>query len=135
LERFQPGDEVYIRLVFQNIVSIRNGFVFFVHEQDENEHIMIGFAARDDDKPAVRPGIKTIMDFAATIEKDQKPGVYALDKISFETFGGNSMGYQGDVGTPKFEVMPEREAAPIVEDVSIFTAAKWRLVKKMEEDR
>jgi hypothetical protein len=133
MDTFRPGDEVYVRLVFQNVVSLKNAFVFFVHEQDENEHIMIGFASRDDEKPAVRPGIQTIMDFSATIKPNQKPGVYALDRINFETFGGQTLDHRGDVGTPRFRVEPEPEFAPIMENVSIFTESMWRTVKKRED--
>jgi hypothetical protein len=59
--------------------------------------------------------------------------VYALERINFQTFSGDSRDYRGDVGTPKFEVMPEHVFAPMVEEVSIYTASKWRWMKREEE--
>lgn len=121
-----------MRIVFQSVVSLSDGFAIFVHEEDDNEHIMFGFVARGDDKPAVKPARRTIIDLSTMIQRDRKPGVYALQKISFQTFGGKDRGYRGDVGTPKFEVIPEMEFAPIVQDVSIYTEAEWRTIKRHE---
>ncbi len=73
-----------------------------------------------------------MLDFGQTVPGDQKPGVYALDRINFETFGGQTLDHRGDVGTPKFEVVEEPEFAPIVEDVSIFTESMWLAAKKAE---
>jgi hypothetical protein len=69
---------------------------------------------------------------SVTISKDQKPGVYALDKINFQTFSGNTLDYQGNVGTPKFEVIPELTFAPLVEDLSIFSLLGWENLKRRE---
>lgn len=135
MQQFQPGDEVYVRLVFQSVVSIKNAFIVFVHEQDEDHHIVIRTGERKEDVPLLKPAIQTALDFSKMIERDQKPGVYTLDKINFESFGGIPMDYRGDVGTPKFVVIPEREFAPIVENVSIFTESMWRIVKDAEQDR
>ncbi len=47
MERFQPGEEVYVRLVFQAVVPIKYGHLVFVHEEDENEHSIMGFAVKE----------------------------------------------------------------------------------------
>lgn len=75
-----------------------------------------------------------MLDFSKLLEKDTKPGVYALDRINFQTFSGDSRDYRGDTGTPKFEVIPEHEFAPIVEEVAIYTGSKWRRMKRAEEE-
>jgi hypothetical protein len=41
--------------------------------------------------------------------------------INFETFSGNTLNFQGNVGTSEFEVIPEHLVAPRVQGVSIFT--------------
>ncbi len=132
MEKFQPGEEVYVRLAFQAVVPIKDGHLVFVHEEDEDEHIIVGFGAKEG--RSLKPAIKTTLDFSTLLEEGTKPGVYALDKINFQTFGGDSRDYRGDIGTPKFEVIPEREWAPIVEEVSIYTESKWRWVKRDEEE-
>jgi hypothetical protein len=132
LEKFQPGEEVYVRLAFQAVVPIQDGHLVFVHEEDENEHIIMGFGLEEGS--SLKPAILTTLDFSKLLEKGTKPGVYALDKINFQTFGGDSRDYRGDIGTPKFEVIPEHEFAPMVEEVSIYTASKWRWMKRDEEE-
>ena len=47
LQKFQRGDEAYIRMTFQNVVPIQDAWVTFVHEEDVNEHIRFGIVARD----------------------------------------------------------------------------------------
>jgi hypothetical protein len=121
MEQFQPGEAVHIDLVFRNPVPIDDAYVVFVHEQDENEHILFGLQARYKDEPLPPSYETTIKGFKVLIAKDTKPGVYALDEINFNTFGGKTLGYQADfLETPKFEVIPERAVAPIVvADISI----------------
>ena len=130
--QFQPGDEAYIRIAFQNVVPIQDAWIIFVHEEDGNEHIMFAAVARDEAQP-IRPALQTTFDFAVPIEKGKKPGVYALDKINFITYGGNTLGYRGDVGTPRFEVIPEREVAPIVQEFSIYTNGQWEALRRREQ--
>lgn len=129
MNQFQPGEQVYVRLVFQNVVPIKNAYIVFMHQEDENEQIVFGFKAEEQ---PLEPNPKRLIDIAPFIEKDKKPGVYALDKINFETFSGKTLDYQGNVGTPKFKVIPEREVAPVVEDVSIFTRMHWEAIKARE---
>lgn len=131
MEKFQPGEEVYVRLAFQSVVPIKDGHLVFVHEEDENEHIIVGFGAKEG--RSLKPAVRATLDFSKLLEGDTKPGVYALDKINFQTFGEDSRDYRGDIGTPKFEVIPEHEWAPIVEEVSIYTESKWRWMKRDEE--
>ena len=132
MERFQPGEEVYVRLTFQSVVPIRDGHLVFVHEEDEDEHIIMSFGVKEG--RSLKPAIKTMLDFPKLLEKGTKPGVYALNKINFQTFGEDSRDYRGDVGTPKFEVIPEHEFAPTVEELSIYTSSKWRRMKRDEEE-
>jgi hypothetical protein len=63
--------------------------------------------------------------------------VYALDRINFETVNGNTIDYRGDGIMLKFEVVPERVAAPMVEDVSvidvsIFSEEQWEYMQTIE---
>lgn len=133
MEKFQPGEEVFVRLSFQAVVPIRDGHLVFVHEEDENEHILMGFGVGEGQ--SLKPAIRTTLDFSKLLEGDAKPGVYALDKINFQTFGGDTRDHRGDVGTPKFEVIPEHHWAPVVEGVSIYTASEWRLMERDEGSR
>lgn len=89
LEEFQPGETVYVRLVFHNLVPINNVYIAFVHEEDENEHLVFEFKTGDEDAP-IGPTIQKILGLAKIITQDTKPGVYALDNISFKTFSGNA---------------------------------------------
>ncbi len=131
VKQFQPGQEVYIRFTFQNAVPLDNVFIVFVHEEEENEHIVFGLASEYTNEP-IQPRPGRILPLSVTIPKDQKPGVYALNKINFQTFSGNTLDYQGDVGTPKFEVIPELTFAPLVEDLSIFSLLGWENLKRRE---
>ena len=119
MPQFQPGEQAYLRIVFQNVLPIDDVQIVFVHEEDENEHILFSAAGKYSDKP-LAPSEETKLYFEEAIPKDLKPGVYSLDTINFKTFSGQTLDYRGDIGTPKFEVIPEREFAPLVEDVSIF---------------
>ncbi len=132
MEKFQPGQEVYVRLSFQAVVPIRDVQLVFVHEEDEDEHIIVSFDPNEG--RSLKPAIRTTLDFSKLLEGGTKPGVYALDKINFQTFGGDSRDYRGDVGTPKFEVIPEYEWAPIVEEVTVYTEARWGRMKRDEEE-
>src|SRR5215213_566674 len=120
MNQFQPGEYVYVRIVFQHGVPIKNAYVVFVHKEDENEHVVFGFKAAAEEEP-LAPDPGRVLDLAVLIEKDKKPGVYVLDKINFESFSGNTLNYQGDIKLQSFEVMPEHDGAPVVEDVSLFS--------------
>jgi hypothetical protein len=54
LSQFQPGEQVYVRLIFQSGVPIKNAVLIFVHKEDKNEHIMFGFKSGDEDTPIQR---------------------------------------------------------------------------------
>ena len=132
MQQFQPGQAVYIRFAFQNAVPLDNVFIVFVHEEEENEHIVFGLASEYTNEP-IQPRPERILPLTVTIRKDQKPGVYALDKINFQTFSGNTLDYQGHVGTPKFEVIPEQAFAPLVTDLSIFSLLEWENLERREQ--
>jgi hypothetical protein len=136
MQQFQPGENVNVRLVFKSVVSIKNVFVIFVHQEDENEHLVSGFKARYEAQP-IPPTTQAVFNVAPAITKDTKPGVYALDRINFETVNGNTIDYRGDGIMLKFEVVPERVAAPMVEDVSvidvsIFSEEQWEYMQTIE---
>jgi hypothetical protein len=97
LEQFQPGETVYVGLVFHNVVPIKNVYIIFAHEEDENEHLVFEFKTGDKDAP-IRPSIEKILGLAKVITQDTKPGVYALDDVNFETFSGNTLDHQGTQG-------------------------------------
>ena len=132
MQKFQRGDEAYIRMTFQNVVPIQDAWVTFIHEEDVNEHIMFGIVARDAEEP-IRPALQTRVDFAVPIPKEQKLGVYALDSITFQTYGGKTLPYRGDIGSQRFEVIPERDAAPIVQELAIYTRGQWHAMRRREQ--
>lgn len=103
--------------------------MIFVHEEDEDEHVLFGFST--DDLP-LAPNPRRQIDFAKLIEKDQRPGVYVLDKITFETFGGKTLDHEGNIVKPKFEVVPEQERAPMVKEVSVFSKMFWEAKRRVE---
>jgi hypothetical protein len=107
--------------------------VVFVHEEDENAHVMIDLSLKDEDKP-IPPAIQTTLYFGKGIERDAKPGVYRLDTIKFETFGGESMDYRGEFEPPRFEVIPEREWEPIVKGISVLTKGQSRHWERRDRD-
>jgi hypothetical protein len=131
MDKFQPGEEVYVRLVFQNAMPIRNAYIVFVHQDDKKAHIVLDFKGADEEKP-IQPTSRRLLDIATVVPKEQKPGIYALDRINFKTFSENTLDYRGDIVPPKFEVIPEHEAAPIVQDVSIFTKMHWDAIKRRD---
>ena len=67
------------------------------------------------------------------IPKEQKLGVYALDSITFQTYGGKTLPYRGDIGRPRFEVIPEREAAPTVHQLTIHTKGQWQAMRRRDQ--
>ena len=130
MERFQPGERVYIRLGFQNEVPIKNAVLVFVHEEDEDEHVVFGFKTAEDDPP-MAPNRQRLVPSAETIKKGQKPGVYALDKINFETFGGRTVDPdRSTIAIPRFEIIPEKDIAPIVTEVSVFSQMHWDAMQR-----
>jgi hypothetical protein len=98
----------------------------------KNEQLEGWFWARDENRP-ILPALRTTIEFSMPIEKDKKLGVYALAMIRFETFSGNTLNYEGDLETPKFEVI-ESDVAPIVRELSIFTDLEWERLKQHEQD-
>ena len=133
MDQFQPGEQVYVRLGFQHVVPIKNAFIVFVHEEDEDQHIAFGFKSGDESKPIQPSQGGRLLDFAKTIERETRPGVYRLDKINFETFSGETKDYQGQFAIPRFEVIPERDFAPIVAEVSIYNELIWQSVREREQ--
>lgn len=131
LSKFQPGEQVHIRLVFGTVVPVRGIYVIFVHEEDPNAHVVIGFESGAADG-VMRPASQRLVDIDHAIEHGQKPGVYHLDRISFETFGGNTLDQQGDLKPASFEVILEHVVSPTVEDVSIFTQDMWQTAREVE---
>jgi hypothetical protein len=123
MQRFQPGERVYVRLRFQSAVPIKNALLVFVHEEDDNEHVVFGFKTEDDLPLAPNP--KSLLEFAVLITEGQKPGVYTPDKINFETFGGRTVDRAGTIEMPRFEVIPEHDIDPVVEEVSVFSHRRW----------
>ena len=119
MKQFQPGEIAYIDVTFENPVPIKNAYVIFVHEGDEDQHIVM--PAEVEETTPLPPSRETTLFFEYYLPKDTKPGVYALDEINFETVGGNTVGYQAKFSEdPKLEVIPERDVAPlIVRNVSI----------------
>ncbi len=102
---FQPGEQVYVRLIFQSGVPIKNAILIFVHKEDKNEHIMFGFKSGDEDTP-IQPTMGNLLDLAVTITKNTKPGEYLLEKINFETYSGRTLDPQGELPGSRFEVIP-----------------------------
>ena len=120
---------MYVRLIFQSGVPIKNAVLIFVHKEDKNEHIMFGFKSGDEDTP-IQPTMGSLLDLAVTITKNTKPGEYLLEKINFETYSGRTLDPQGELPGSRFEVIPEHEVAPKVEEVVVLTEAHWRAVKR-----
>lgn len=132
--KFQPGEQVHIRLVFGAVVPVRGIYVIFVHEEDPNSHVVIGFESGAADG-VMRPASERVVDIDYAIEHGQRPGVYRLDRISFETFGGNTLDQQGELKPASFEVIPEHVVSPMVKDVSVFTQDMWQTARDMERRR
>jgi len=132
MKQFQPGEHVYVRIAFQHGVPIRNAYIVFVHVDDDDEHIVCGFRAKEEDEP-LAPAPGRFITLMAIVEEDKKPGVYVLDKINFETYSGNTLDYQGDIEKSSFEVIPEHTAAPVVENVAILSRLEVEVAERREQ--
>jgi methylthioribose-1-phosphate isomerase len=79
----------------------------------------------------MQPNSGRLLEEAVTITEGQKPGVYALDKINFETFGGRTVDPdRSTIAIPRFEIIPEKDIAPIVTEVSVFSQMHWDAMQR-----
>jgi len=91
VEKFRNGDTLDVELVIRHEVGIRDGYIIFVHEDDEETHLLFGFqGAEGKDKP-LPASERTTLSLTPTIDEDQQLGVYALDRINFKTFDGSTV--------------------------------------------
>jgi hypothetical protein len=128
MHRIQAGEEVYVRLVFQNAIPVSKIVVVFVHEDDADEHFLIDWVSNENEPLA--PSIEHQIGFGQVI--DTKPGVYGLERITFESYGGKQRDYQGDIELPRFEVIEESKAAPFVKEAAVLTDVEWQGLRSRE---
>ncbi len=109
MEKFRRGDTLYVKLVVRNKVGIKDVYIVFVHEEDDNAHIFWGVQGREGEDKPLPPSDRTILTWEKTIDEDQKLGVYTLDKVNFKAFDGAMLDAPFPVGKMKFEVVEDLE--------------------------
>lgn len=129
MKEFRRGEQVHVRLVFQNVVPITNNFVIFAHEEDQDEQLEQWMWPRDETIPR---SLGVPLEFELPIDKETKLGVYALQKVVFETFDGNTLDYRGDIEA-KFEVIAS-DVTPTIQKLCIYTEAEWERLRPSEQE-
>ena len=121
--KFRRGDTLNVELIVANQVGFKDLHVYFVHEQDKNEHIYWGLARSGDATEPVLPAEETGFSWDKHIEEDQKLGVYVLDKMNFLGSDDTIIEVADSLRDWKLEVVPADEdvpytveAPPIIDD-------------------
>lgn len=127
---FLPGQMAYLVLSFGNAMPVKNAQVFFVHEEDENQHLYFWFAAEENN--AVQSSEATTLYFERSIPDDMKPGTYVLDKVNFETAGGNTIDAKMETEGASFEVLAEPEHPPVVKRLLVLPKHVYETVRSMD---
>ena len=121
MEKFRHGDTLDIRLVVTNRIGIKDVHIFFVHEEDEAEHIHWYTPFKEGEGMPLTPIMQTTFNGNKTIDEAQKPGVYVLRTVNFKTIDETTEDAPFPAGAVKFEVVqdlgedvPGPEDAPTV---------------------
>ena len=91
VEKFRRGDTLDVELVIKHRVGIRDGYIVFVHEDDEDTHLLFGFQGAEGKVKPLPASERTTLSLTPTIDDAQKGGVYELHKINFKTFDGSTL--------------------------------------------
>jgi hypothetical protein len=116
--KFRRGDTLDVELVLANKVGLKDIHIYFVHADDENEHIYWGVQRKEEASEPFPPSLETRLTWDKHIEEDQKLGVYVLDKMNFLGLDGTLIEVADSLRNWMFEVVPAGEDVPdIVEEL------------------
>ena len=120
--KFRRGDTLDVELVIANKVGFKDLHIYFVHEEDDNEHIHWGVEREGGATEPVPPALETTLSWDRHIEDDQKLGVYVLGEMNFLGSDDTLIDVADSLRNWKFEVVPADEEVPdILEAPPIVT--------------
>ncbi len=110
--KFRRGDTLAVELVVENKVGFKDLNIYFVHEDDKNEHIYWGLGRSGDATEPISPAEENRFWWDKHIEEDQKLGVYVLDTMNFLGSDDTVIEVADSLRHWKFEVVPADEDVP-----------------------
>jgi len=110
--KFRRDDTLNVELVIANKVGFKDLHIYFVHEEDNNEHIHWGVEREEGATEPVPPALETTLSWDKHIEKDQKLGVYVLSEMNFLGSDDTLIDVADSLRDWKFEVVPADEEVP-----------------------
>jgi hypothetical protein len=110
--KFRRGDTLNVELVIVNKVGFKDLHIYFIHEEDDNEHIHWGLVREEDATEPVPPALETTLSWDKHIEEDQKLGVYVLGEMNFLGSDDTFIDVADSLRNWKFEVVPADEEVP-----------------------
>ena len=110
--KFRRGDTLDVELVIANKVGFKDLHIYFVHEEDDNEHIHWGVEREGGATEPVPPALETTLSWDRHIEDDQKLGVYVLGEMNFLGSDDTLIDVADSLRNWKFEVVPADEEVP-----------------------
>src|SRR5215210_6719801 len=120
--KFRRGDTLDVELVIANKVGFKDLHIYFVHEEDDNEHIHWGVEPEGGATEPVPPALETTLSWDRHIEDAQKLGVYVLGEMNFLGSDDTLIDVADSLRNWKFEVVPADEEVPdILEAPPIVT--------------
>lgn len=137
---FLPGQLAYIVLTFSHAMPIKNAQAFFVHEEDENQHLYFRFSSDDfnfssEEEQFLQGSQLRNLYFERTIPVDMKPGTYVLDKVNFETASGNTVDAEMSTERASFVLIAEPTNAPVIQRMLILPRHVYKTVREDDERR
>jgi len=110
--KFRRGDTLDVEIVIANKVGFKDLHIYFVHEEDDNEHIHWGVEREGGATEPVPPALETTLSWDRHIEDAQKLGVYMLGEMNFLGSDDTLIDVADSLRNWKFEVVPADEEVP-----------------------
>ena len=110
--KFRRDDTLNVELVIANKVGFKDLHIYFVHEEDNNEHIHWGLVREGGATEPVPPALETTLSWDKHIEEDQKLGVYVLGEMNFLGSDDTFIDVADSLRDWKFDVVPADEEVP-----------------------
>jgi hypothetical protein len=124
--RYAAGDTVRLNIALVHKANLKEVRVVFAHENRGQSLMGRGkprLISAISDRAADRP-LTSLLEAEITIPRGATPGVYRLDRVSYETEGGQLGHLAEEEELPNtawiaFEVVREAPDAPVVADIKL----------------
>jgi len=121
--RYTAGDTVKLKVVLDHRANLREVRVVFAHRYDETMTIVGRGKPYPISDRATDATKRSRVDVEITIPRGNTPGVYELDRIAYETAGGELGHFAEEEGLAEasqitFEVVREPTETPSIVDIA-----------------